>query len=48
MSVLETAEELTEELMSELDGRSLFNGVDDDVLEEIKEAIFDIVAKSVI
>jgi hypothetical protein len=47
MTVLEVADELTDEVMKELDGRSLFNGIDDDIVDEIREALYDILARRV-
>lgn len=46
--LLDMAEDITEELMKEFDNRSLFNGIDEDIINEIREAIFDIVSKGIL
>jgi hypothetical protein len=46
--LLEIASELTEAVIEELDNRSMFNGIDETVQKEIKEAIFDIIAKGIL
>jgi N-acetylglucosamine kinase-like BadF-type ATPase len=41
------ASEIVEKVMDELDGRSVFNGIDDEVMEEIRESLYDIVVKEI-
>jgi hypothetical protein len=42
------AGEIVDKIIEELDDRSLFNGVDNDTQEEIREALYDIVTKEML
>jgi N-acetylglucosamine kinase-like BadF-type ATPase len=42
------AGEIVEKVMDELDGRSVFNGIDDDIMDEIRESLYDIVVKEIL
>lgn len=43
--MLDIVEDAVDKVMSELDGQKMFNGIDNEVMEEIRESLIDILFK---